>query len=151
MSYKNRLECYGRHTDIGEVRPFIYFYDVDKLKTVEDVARADSRAASDIRQLEGIIADLREYRQALAGRYATLETMGYKSVLKLERVPHWQGNINYFITIERVFEDGTTTTELSERFPGKERHNAFKRFEALKRQRPGIETIKDVDKKQWER
>lgn len=151
MSYKNRLECYGRRVEIGEARPYVYFYDADRLKTVEEVARADHRAEQDIKTLETIIADLREYRQALAARYAGLETMVYKSVLKLERVPHWQGHINYFVTIDRVFEDGTTTTELREVFPGKQRRDAIKRFEELKKQRPGIEAVKDIAKRDWER
>lgn len=151
MSYQSRIERYGRRVEIGEARPYIYFYDADRLKTVDEVARADRSAAQDIKTLEAIIADLREYRQALAARYAGLETMVYRSVLKLERVPHWKGNINYFVTIDRIFEDGTTTTELSEKYAGKDRREAFKRFDELRKQHPGIETKKDIGKRSWER
>lgn len=39
----------------------------------------------------------------------------------------------------------------TETFPGKERHAAIKRFEELKKERPGIEYIKDIERKSWER
>ena len=35
---------------------------------------------------------MQEYRQALAARYAQLETMPYTRRLKLERNPNWRGN-----------------------------------------------------------
>lgn len=53
--------------------------------------------------------------------------------------------------IIRTYEDGTTETVLHEHFTGKERRAAFARFEELKRQRPGIETLQDTEKKPWEK
>ena len=43
-----------------------------------------------------------------------------------------------------------TETE-TEVFPGKERHAAIKRFEEIKKARPGIEAVKDIERKSWER
>ena len=76
--------------------------------------------------------------------------MPYKLRLKLERRPHWKGHIEYLVTITKTLEDGTETEELREVYPGKERRAAFARYEALKRQRPGIEAVKDIERRSWE-
>lgn len=59
--------------------------------------------------------------------------------------------IEYIVTIQKVLTDGTTTEELLEVYPGKERAKAFKRFEELRKQRPGIETRKDIERRAWEK
>lgn len=47
--------------------------------------------------------------------------------------------------------NGTKVETATETFPGKERRAAIKRFEELKKERPGIDYIKDIEKKSWER
>lgn len=59
--------------------------------------------------------------------------------------------ITYYIRHFTEYEDGTKVETATETFPGKERHAAIKRFEELKKERPGIEYIKDIEKKSWER
>lgn len=151
MSYENLLYQYGSKQDSAETRVYIYVQAPHKLKTTGEVARRDADAAYNIARLESLIEDLKDYRRALAARYGELETMSYTSRLKLERCPHWQGRIEYVVTITRTFEDGTQTEELREVYPGKERRNAFKRFEELRKQRPGIEAEQDTEKRHWER
>ena len=151
MSYKDHLTRYGNPTESAEIRPYIYITAPESMKTTKDVVWRDTQIAGSIAQLEHILADLREYRQALAARYAELETMPYKYTLKLERCPHWKGHIEYIVTLEKTMEDGTQTDELREVFSGKDRKKAFELFAKLKKERPGIETVQDTDKKQWER
>lgn len=50
----------------------------------------------------------------------------------------------YFVRIVRTYEDGTTETQLSETYPGKQRREALARYDELRKQRPGIETLKDI-------
>ena len=38
-----------------------------------------------------------------------------------------------------------------QRFKGTERKQAFELFEQLQKQYPGIKTVKDIDKRSWER
>ena len=110
-----------------------------------------SNAESYIEDLETIIADLKEYRQALAARYGQLETMPYKRELRIERHPAWGSHgISYDLTITRIMEDGTKQEELREHYTGKDRSAALKRFDELKKQNPGIEATKDIEKRQWE-
>ena len=152
MSYSERIKD-TYHSDYAESRPWITFYKADKLKALAEIAHADKRAAQDIAELENLIADLKEYRQALAARYAQLETMSYTDRLELERRPDgWRGgNITYYLRIVRKYEDGTEAQQYHETFPGKQRRDALKRFEELKKQRPGIEAVQDIAKKSWER
>lgn len=151
MSYKDHLTRYGAPTDSAEIREYIYLVAPETLKTPKDIAFRDGMIAGNIASLEHILDDLREYRQALAARYGALATMPYKHTLKLERCPHWQGHIEYIVTLEKTMEDGTKIDELREVFRGKDRKQAFELFAKIKQERPGIEAIQDIEKRQWER
>ena len=151
MSYHDLLYRYGYEQDSAEVRPYIYIQHPRKLSTPEQIMYRDKDAAENIRRLESIIADLKDYRQALAARYGELETMPYTHLLKLERCPHWKGNIEYTVTITKTFPDKTEIKELREVYAGKERRNAIARYEQLKKERPGIEAVMDIEKRQWEK
>lgn len=112
----------------------------------------DGYAAQDIARAEELIQTLKEYRQAIAERYSQLSTMPYKIRLELIRQASWYGKgVTYHIAITKTFEDGTSVDELRENYTGKERHKALARFEELKKQRPGIEALKNIEKSKWER
>lgn len=153
MSYSERIKGYNARDYGAEARPWIMFYNAGHLKELKEIAHADKRAAQDIAELENLISDLKEYRQALAARYAQLETMAYADRLELERRPDgWRGgNITYYLRVVRKYEDGTENVMQNEAFPGKRRREAIKCFDELRKQRPGIEAVKDIEKKKWER
>lgn len=153
MSYKDLLHQYGSQQESAEHRIYIYAQDPAILKTAHDVEYRDKDAAAKIAELERYIADLKDYRQALASRYAQLDTMAYSLRLELERHPSAGAGrpITYDVRIIKVYEDGTKTTELLETYLGKERRKALTRFEELKKQRPGIETVQDIQRRSWER
>lgn len=68
------------------------------------------------------------------------------------RGPGYRGKpVIYFVRIVRTYEDGTTERVLDEKYFGTERRKAFARFAELKHQRPGIEIMKDTEKRSWER
>ena len=151
MSYKDRLQRYGSPSRQGETRLYIYWEAPENLANVKTVASKDKTAECDIENLESIIADLKEYRQALAARYGELETMAYKRKLKLERFPAMSYHgISYVVTIKRILADGTEQEELRESYEGKERRTAIARYAELLKQNPGIEAEKDIEKRQWE-
>ena len=129
-----------------------YLIDPRKKTEAKDLLYWDQYAARDIEAAENLIQTLREYRQAIADRCAQLATMPYNIRLELIRQASWYGKgVTYHIAITKTFEDGTSVDELREHCPGKERHKALARFEELKKQRPGIETYKDIEKSKWER
>lgn len=150
-SYHDLLKMYGAEQETAEQRIYIYVQQPHTLKTPHDVAWRDGQVAVEIKRLESMIDDLRDYRVALAQRYAELETMPYTRVLTLKREPSYKGRITYWVTITRRMSDGTETDELREQFPGKDRAKAFARFAALQKQYPGIASVKDIARRSWER
>ena len=150
MSYHDLLNQYGHEQPQAETSVYIFAQAPQKLTTPDEVAYRDRTAAQDIKQLEKLVDDLKDYRRALAARYAELETLPYTYLLKLERVPHWKGHIEYVITLTKTLSDGTKTQDLREVFPGKDRRKAFARAAELRRKRPGIPYEEDIARRAWE-
>ncbi len=152
MSYHDLLNLYGDGERLeAEHREFVYVQQPKRYKTPEDIARKDADIARQIERMQRLIDDLRDYRVALAQRYAELETMPYTRVLTLKRDPSYKGRITYWVTITRRMSDGTETDELCEQFHGQDRAKAFARFAALQKQYPGIASVKDIARRSWER
>lgn len=152
MAYLDRFQQYGSLSNEADIRMLGHIIHPDKL-TADRVRMYDDTAARLIKEAQSLVDDLKEYRQALAARYAELATMPSKPELKLERRKdsYNGGKVYYYITITNVFEDGTTTDELRETYNGTDRHEAIKRYEELLKQRPGITAEKKIEKSKWER
>ena len=151
MTYKELFEGWDCRDGYANHTLYVNCYRPDKLSTVAEILQNNERASRTITELESYITALQEYQQELAKRAAQLETMGYKLSLTLKRYKHYQGGVEYYITLTKTLDDGTQVKELSETYTGKERRQAIARFEALKKQRPGIEAVKDIEKESWER
>ena len=151
MSYESLFTRYGSPSTEADICIRGYLTRPDKL-TQERIRGNDESAARLIERCEEVIASLKEYRQALAERYAMLQTAPYKLRLELKREAGWRGKgVDYYVNIYRTYEDGTEVMELNEHYAGKQRREALARFEELKKQRPGIETVKDIERRSWER
>lgn len=149
MSYENLFTRYGSPSDEAEVRVFGYLHRPSKL-TTDRIPFYDQSASRIIAQCESMIKAMQEYRQALAARYAELEASPYTLRLELERHPY-SGGIVYDVRLIRVYPDGTEVKEIDEHYKGKQRREALARFEELKKQRPGIDTVVDIERRSWER
>lgn len=151
MSYLDLFQRYGSPSREASVQIRDYLVRPDVL-TADCIAEYDQSAARTIAECRQLIDQLTEYRQALAERYAQLATAAYRDRLELRRDPGYRGNpVIYSVQIVRTYEDGTTETPLSETYTGADRRKAFARFAALQKERPGIETIQDTDRRAWER
>ena len=151
MAYLDLFQRYGSPSREADIRLSAYLIRPDVL-TADRIQYNDENAARIIAQCQALIAQLTEYRQALADRYAALATAAYRERLELIRERHWRDSpVLYHVQIVRTYEDGTAETVLHEHFTGKERRAAFARFAELKKQRPGIETMQDTEKRSWER
>lgn len=152
MSYKRWFDNHwGSRTD-GEAVVRCYIATPEKLDTAYRIAYYDKSAAQTIAAAQQLITDLQEYRQALAARYAALETMPYKRLLSLTRHKSYSNNkVKYTVAIVKILEDKTELDELREIFPGTERHKAIARYKELQKQFPGIDCQMDIEKSQWER
>lgn len=152
MSYRDTIfRRYGSPSTEGRVDIRDYLLLPEKL-TENEIRRYDESAARTIAECEAAIEDLKEYRRDLAARYAQLTTAPYKLRLEIERDPHWRNQgVDYYVRIIRAYEDGTEVKELNEHYTGKQRREALARFEELRKQRPGIELVKDIQRRSWER
>lgn len=135
----------------GTVQLRGYFQPPEVLEP-ERIQAADRSAARLLAGARQLVEDLAAYRQALAERYAALSVMPYRDRLELERRPDsWRGKIYYYVRIVRTYEDGTKVNLISESFPGADRSKALTRFQALQKERPGIEAVKDIARRAWEK
>ena len=151
MSYEPLFQRYGSPSREAEINIRGYLVKPDKL-TQERIRGNDESAARLIERCEEVIAALKEYRQALAARYAELDAAPYSIRLELERKPSYSGSgVLYYVRIVRAYQDGTEVQELAETYQGKQRREALARFEELKKQRPGIEIVKDIERRSWEK
>ena len=151
MSYTDHLNRYGNPANDGQIIIREYIRRPEVLADAEEIKYYDKSAAEAIEEARRMIEDLTEYRRALAARYAALDVMPYKRILRVERETFWLGGIKYCVTIVKHREDGTEVKELEEVYPGKERHIALRRFAELQKQYPGIESEKHIEKSKWER
>ena len=151
MSYLDLFQRYGNPSREADIRLTAYLLRPDVL-TADRIKANDDSAARVIAQCQALIGQLTEYRAALAERYAALATAAYRDRLELTRDPGYRGKaVIYFVRIVRTYEDGTTERVLDEKYFGTERRKAFARFAELQKQRPGIETMQDTEKKPWEK
>ena len=151
MSYLDLFQRYGNPSQEAEIRLTAYLLRPDAL-TADRIKSNDESAARVIARCNELIDQLTEYRAALAERYAALATAAYRERLELIRERRWRDSpVLYHVQIVRTYEDGTTERVLDEKYFGTERRKAFARFAELKKQRPGIETMQDTEKRSWER
>lgn len=150
MSYKDLFYKYGSPSKEAEIRINTYLLRPDKLVKPNEIDWMDKQAASTIEACKATIERLQDYRKAIAERYSQLETMAYSDRLELERYPGYNG-ITYYVRIIRTYSDKTKIETLSETYDGKYRHKAIKRFNQLKKERPGIESVMDIERRSWER
>lgn len=57
----------------------------------------------------------------------------------------------YSANAQAISADGHVEHEQETKYPGTDRHKAIADFESMKKQRPGIEAVKDIAKGKWER
>ena len=150
MIYKELFHSFGGVTTDARINISCYLLRPDKLVKPHEIDWMDKQASSTIEACKATIERLQDYRKAIAERYSKLETMSYSDRLELERYPGYNG-ITYYVRIVRTYADKTKIETLSETYDGKERHKAIKRFNQIKKERPGIESVMDIERRSWER
>lgn len=147
--WKSMFAGYNCRDGYAEIANRYYFHRPDKLQSPDQVAAEDKQTAQAIKELTGRIAQLQSYRTALQQRYAALSVMDSALVIRLERTA--SNGIYYYLTTRRRYEDGTERQLSSTRYPGKDRRQAIKDFEALCAANPTAIPEKRIEKPAWER
>ena len=151
MNYREMFR--SSRDDMAEKKVWIYFHRPETMYQLKDVQSYDGSAQRDIKELEEMIEALKEYRIDLAKRYSELSTMTftYKLCLKRERRYYRDKKVFYSVELIKVLEDGGEVRDFWKEFSGTERSKAIALFEKMKKERPGIDTVKDIEKAKWEK
>lgn len=151
MTWQDLFACSWRG-DEAEVKIYDHLRLPSKLTDLEGIKLYDRSAAGTIQRMEEAIEALKGYRQALAERYAVLASMPYTYRLELKRYKGWSDKrVTYTLRLVRVYEDGHEEDEEKTTYAGTERREALKEYEAMKKARPGISCILDLEKRSWEK
>lgn len=142
-----------RHSTDEELHRRIYIKKPSAITSAKDLEWYSGRASQAIAEAESMIELMQEYQKALYDRYQEICSANYTLFLKLQREVHYSGSKAYVITISKRFDGHNVADEeiLREKYEGKERHKALKRFEALKKEYPNIPSEMDIEKRHWER
>ena len=151
----NFFSRYGHPANEANETIYLYFTRADKIDSLTRVQDNDSRASQKISELLEIAELLKKYRKTLYDRAQEFLTAGYAMQLKITReIDCWKDNKKFYkIKVLKIpdLPNAAPVTVLEEIYNGKERHTALKRFESLKKLYPNIETIKDIDKRSYEK
>lgn len=125
-------------------RLYFSFYNFNRIFDIKQLKRYDSYAENEIKNCENLIEAIKQYRKDLTTYSQNLLQKEYHLILKLIRKrKYFDNKIFYYITISKVYDTGEALVS-SEKYTGKERHIAFKRFEELKKLHPGIAFEKNI-------
>lgn len=127
----------------------------DYIKDMKHIQSEDERARRTISEMLEYIETLKEYRKTLFVRAQEICAASYRLQIKIKRsIDSWKNKKYYTVTLSKIYDEAARMTPdnvIEETFEGKERAKALKRFEALRKEYPNTEAIKEIDKYQWER
>lgn len=129
----------------------IYLWPYEHETNIKQLQKYDNYLKSDIADLQAAIKQIEDHRKKLFLHSQKLSSSQYTLKLSLSRRKNYNGKVFYHIALSKVFSEIGEQKIIDETYPGTERHNAIKRFEELKKQYPGAEHIKDIEKARWER
>ena len=132
---------------------YIHLHPYQNEARENELKQYDTWAARDIQRLEETIQALKEYRKELYAHTQQLQELESHLQLKLKRERRYDNKVHYYVTIKRIYpaNEKMYNDIISEHYEGADRHTAIKRYEQLKKQYPGIEAIKDIEKGRWEK
>ncbi len=147
---------YGQPAEEMNERIYLYFRRADKLKTIKDIQDSDKSAQRNIAEFLEYTEALKEYRKTLYTRAQEICAASYRLQIKIKRhINGWKNGTKWYtVTLSKIYDEAAHMTPenvIEETFDGKERAKALKRFEALRKEYPNVEAIKDIEKYQWER
>ncbi len=135
-----------------EIRLYGYLYPFKNITDIDRLKDYDEYSTRFIAEAEAAIEKMKVYRKALFNHTQYLSQAPYTLELKLLRERRYHDNkVYYFVTLQKVFDGIGKRDVISETYYGTERSTAIKRFEELKTQYPGVEAIKDIEKRSWEK
>jgi hypothetical protein len=128
---------------------YVEFYKFDHQSDLKKVLDDDKMAQRTIERLNKAIDDMNEYRRQLADHAAYIVTLEPK--IQVSIVRHKRESVTYYVKAQKIFE-GLQAQEIeSLTYEGRNRSDALKAFEAMKKRYNGCEAVKQIEKGRWEK
>ncbi|MDY5594744.1 MAG: hypothetical protein SPF59_03690 [Oscillospiraceae bacterium] len=140
---------YSRGT-IGHTK-YIHLYDPRKTTDMKTLQKYDDWARRDIVELEAEIETIQAYRLDLMERAQYLTAEPGTLSIELHRRRTYRGSVEYYLQYNRTYPDGTSNTEQSTMYAGKDRRKAIADYRAACKAHPGAPCVLDIGKSPWER
>ena len=131
-----------------------YIKKPDKIKTIAEVQQYDKKAVDEIEYLKYKIELLKDYRAELYNRFQEINNVNYHLQLTIERQRrYFENKVFYYVTLERIPDRNDVANIILRQdvFKGKERYDALKLFDILRKTYPRAELVKKIEKSQWEK
>lgn len=131
-----------------------YIISPKSINDIDNIAYYDNYAQRRINEAEAMIKALQSYRLMLCSRAQEIAAAPWHLELELRREYHYYRKaVTYHLTLFRVYDTEGIEPQAIERkdYTGKERAQAIKDYEAMRKSRPGIIARKEIEKGQWER
>lgn len=147
------FQRYGSPVQETEFNIRGYFTKAESIHKTEHIQHEDERAQRVIQELQHKINQLTAYRISLAEQYSLLETAPTIPIVRLKRRRDYRDKkVHYYLsTFRRFTESGIEVEESRQTYPGTERNQAIKDFQAYTKAHPGIIAEMDITKSRWER
>lgn len=141
-------------TQEERINLYAYLLSPKAINDIDNIAYYDNYAQRRIQEAEAMIKTLHSYRLMLCSRAQEIAAAPWHLELELKREYHYYRKaVTYHLTLFRVYDtDGIKPQAVERRdYTGKERSQAIKDYEAMRKSRPGIIARKEIEKGQWER
>lgn len=129
----------------------IYLWPYQHETDLKRLQNYDGYLKRDIERLQAAIKQIEEHRKKIYLHTQQLTSSQFSLKLSLIRWRDYNGKVFYYIALSKVFPEIGEQKIIDETYPGVERYTAIKRFDELKKQYPGAEHIKEIEKAKWER
>lgn len=142
------------HSREARVQVSAYLVSPSSIHTTKRAAYWGGIASRMIDDCNAMIQTMRRYQKMLYDRVQEIETAPYHHRVTLLREKRWRDSkVMYHLIVERVYDTpGIEPCEVvRENYPGTERREAIKAFEAYKKSHPGIEAVLNIEKGRWEK
>lgn len=125
--------------------------------TIHDMGRLEyygKYVQDEIKDLQATIETLQAYNQMLYDRAQELTAAPWHHEIHLTREKrYYENKVYYYLQLLKVYDTPGINPETleSHKYPGTERRQAIKDFEAYQKSHPGIVAKKDIEKSKWEK
>lgn len=137
---------------IKEYRIFAYTSNVKACSDMKSLQMYDRMAASAIERLEEALEAIKAHRQEIFEQAQKVAAAPVTLEIELTRERRFRDSHVFYHLRRYEVREGIGKTKIhGESYPGKDRKEAFKRFEAWKKEFPAAAVTVNIERHRWEK